>query len=657
MRPEGPFEPGTPRADDSDLIALGAFEDSAWARLRPPGAGEQEFHTRADDLVREPRTLAALAEADRAERYPIEVLDDLRAAGFTAFMEDSIREADAEGPRVSVIDFATLNVVLARADGALAITVGVNALAVLPAIVGASPEQFARMRARVGEGAFLSLLLTELRHGSNLARNAATAELGTLEGERFVPVSVGDTAATPTHARIRGTKDLINGTNHHELWLALIRIGEEEAGGDRGLGARAGHTVFFIDRGALSDEARARIEVFPAWRTLPARAADIGGVRFHDLVVPLSSAVGAVRAGFSIVRQALMISRGAIAALASGAATRARELAARYATRRDVWGSPIAGLEAIAEHLARVHALDRVVAAVALQASLASHALGIGAGYYTALAKLVGCSFAEEAVREGAHVLSARALVEDLPYARLRRDVSLYSVFDGTPHVMAEEISYRMAHMARPRNRAKGLVAETMLEQLRERMRPLPCRLRRVLSRRRRVEALDVAQRLRALAACAVDEEVGRLGEALAGVADRLLDAVGALDAAGRLFEEQALRFDGVRQLGNLEALTALMVLSPLGARAELIGPSSPVTSIEAAADRYAFASLGARTLVGVRGFVARALARGGLEGVALEADTELELEFAGSSERALAGFKAALTSGQETAAAGDASA
>src|SRR6185503_2257377 len=86
------------------------------------------------------------------------------------------------------------------------------------------------------------------------------------------------------------------------------------------------------------------------------------------------------------------------------------------------------------------------------------NALGLGAAHYTAVAKLACCRLAEEAVDEGRRVLGARALLAAHPYSQLVRDILLYGIFDGTSHLMLEQIQWRLAQeSARPERDADTL--------------------------------------------------------------------------------------------------------------------------------------------------------------------------------------------------------
>lgn len=66
---------------------------------------------------------------------------------------------------------------------------------------------------------------------------------------------------------------------------------------------------------------------------------------------------------------------------------------------------------------------------------------GLGAALYTAVSKYLCTTVAEKVIDEGTPVLSARALLRDEPYAQLLTDVRLFPIFDGTTHVILDEIA------------------------------------------------------------------------------------------------------------------------------------------------------------------------------------------------------------------------
>jgi alkylation response protein AidB-like acyl-CoA dehydrogenase len=358
-------------------------------------------------------TREELDRCEREEEFPEAVVARLDRLGLP--------ELFAGGPGTTACHIQSLNAIAAQASGSLAVSLGITGLALLPAYLAGTPDQLARIGARVAAGARAAMLLSEWATGSNLAATATRAER-VAGGWRLV-----------------GEKQLINLVRRAELFMTLARTAPPAAGP---LGQAAGLSLFLVERDA-------GVELLPRRRTLPVPAADIAGARFAGTQVAADALIGGEGEGFRIVQAALTLSRGGIAAFASGTASRASALAFAYARERAPYGEPIARLDAIADHLVRMAALDLACACVALKAAAAANALGPRAAYHTAVAKLVACDLAERAVAEGRAVLGARALLAELPYQQVARDVLLYGVFDGTRHVMLEHLLWRVRQMVR----------------------------------------------------------------------------------------------------------------------------------------------------------------------------------------------------------------
>jgi alkylation response protein AidB-like acyl-CoA dehydrogenase len=373
-----------------------------------------------------------LARCERNEEFPEELVTRLRQLDLPLLF------AAAPGPEITTTyHIHTLNALAAQRSASLAITLGITGLALLPAYLAATDDQLARIRERVLAGGQVAMLLSEWQRGSNLAGTETRGERGHIDGGAFRPIAPGQPAG---HYRITGEKQLINLVRRADLLMTLVRTGEPAPGS---LGRAGGLTMLLVERDGT-------VENLPRWRTLPAPAADIGGARFSGTLVPAERRIGEEGEGFRLVQSALTLSRGGIAAFASGTASRACGLAFAYASERAPYGEPIARLEPIAGHLARMAALDLAVTCVSLRAAAAANALGLRAAHQTAVAKLVACDLAERAVTEGRAVLSARALLHEHPYQQVVRDVILYGIFDGTRHVMLDQIAWRARQMCRP---------------------------------------------------------------------------------------------------------------------------------------------------------------------------------------------------------------
>ncbi|MFG1650033.1 acyl-CoA dehydrogenase family protein [Micromonospora sp. NPDC049275] len=486
-------------------------ETSAWQRLCPrPMAQVDPLPAIARHLQR-PDTARRLAAADADRTPPDDVLADLRELGVAAVYDPDSATA---------VHVNALNAVAARHSGSLAITLGVNALALLPLCITGTPEQRERAGAVLRGGGAAAMLLTELEHGSNLARTDTRVDP---DGDGY---------------RLTGEKQLINGGSRHDLLVTLARLGDTDRFG-----------LFLAER----DDT---VTALPRWRTLPATAADISGVRFAGTP---AQPIGAPGDGLTILQLTLALSRGGIGSLASGAASGALAQAVRYARERDVYGQPIVHLGAIAEHLARAAALDVLVAATAVKATFLINALGPAAAYTAAVAKYACCELAEQAVSEGRAVLGSRALVEEFGYAARVRDVLLYGVFDGTRHILLDQLQWRLERFAAGADRSGDgypMLAEAY-------SRP-PQPLARIARLRLRPYAPTPAARAATLASRTDRPAVVALGTLLT----RLVDLVAAARRCGRWAADQAWRFAAAAVLAEAEALLAAVELIDPGCRA-----------------------------------------------------------------------------------------
>lgn len=408
-------------------------DEGAWFRYSPWRLSAFPISTLAD-VLDDPEVAESLQCDERDGRYPEVALKALHSAGLGSLLVDG-----ASGPATASYPQVTALIsMLAQRSGSLGITVGVNVLALLPIYLAADIDLSAQVFADVRAGKFLSLLLTELSSGSDLLSGQLVALPALYEHNGLM------------HYRINGAKDLINGGTHHHLLVTLARTRGSRASSRRSPMEEMGDfTLFAVPRSEATVAA-------DRWRTLPAPAADIAGVSFFDAVVGTDRIIGREGEGFPIIRRTLTCSRGGIPALSSGTLSRARQLATAYARDRSLYGKPIAALAPIAEHLLALEALDRLVAAISIHAVAAVNMFGPGAATATAAAKSAGCALAEEGVREGARILGARALIADLPYAQLSRDILLYSVFDGTSHVVEEELAMHVEREARRRVRMRS---------------------------------------------------------------------------------------------------------------------------------------------------------------------------------------------------------
>ena len=162
------------------------------------------------------------------------------------------------------------------------------------------------------------------------------------------------------------------------------------------------------------------------------------------------------------------------------------------------------------------------------------------------MAKYACCALAEEAVTEARRVPASRALTEEFGFERIVRDVLLYSVFDGTSHVIADELQWRLTQFAASASQGD----RDALAPVRAAYAAKPRHLVHAARTRAAVDLTPLAARLHALAAIPSSLDVAPL----AGAADALVEIVRATRAHGRWERDQALRLDAADALARLEA-------------------------------------------------------------------------------------------------------
>lgn len=548
-----------------------------WMRFAPHAVLQDSVLRGLDAYLAQPSVQRQLEEDDAAERYPQTAIDGLHERGLATLFSEIGEDALATPYHLNA-----LGVLVASRTGALGITVGVNALALLPAYQAGTPEQLSEILGRVREGAFSGLLLTELAHGSNLSRTEASAEPGALDAAgRFRALNAGEAA---THYRLSGSKDLINGGTKHDLLFALMRTRPSEEGNPNPspLAARGAHSVFFVPR-------QEGVKALSKWATLPARGADISGVEF-DLVVTSDSRLSAEGEGFTLIQKTLAMSRGGVSSLAAGVVASAREHAWLYAQRREIGGHPIAEFGAIQDHLVRLDALSRTVAAISLRAAAWSNACGQKAALYSGVAKLMACDFAEEGVEQGRIVLAGRGLLAGLPYERLVRDVLLFGVFDGTRHVMLEELQMRLAGAVRSWRGKKERERDTVAEA-REIYGEAPRSVVETLRIRCKRKPFLLPLHLRALAKLPGAVTL----EPLADLAEAVFRLVDAVREDGTWKSDQVVRFELAECYATLEGLVALIEVCDPDRRASLIDRAPRFTELDVLSFRFALRWLGGR--------------------------------------------------------------
>lgn len=599
---------------------------AAWLRLQPAPIHEEPLLAALAKWLGAEETREALRACDRQRAYPERLVAQARDLGLVDLLMDG-GVAPGRRSSVTVPHLSAVNFMAARCGGSLAITIGVNFLALLPVNLSGTDQQRAQVRRQLDSGALSSMLLTEQRHGSNLLGNEAFAERGIVDPEGAFVAHAGTDFS---HYRLAGHKDTINGGSRHGVLVSLLRTRKREERVEGPLAARGDFSLFVVPRDRT-------VVATHRWHTLPAKAADISSLAFAGTVVPRAALLESEGDGFPLVQKTLAFSRGGISALACGASSWAVEHATAYARQRslaagagDARPAGIVALGAIAHHLVKAAALDLIAATTSLRSIAMMNAFGVVGAPSTAVSKLLSCELAELAVTECRKVLGGRALLVDDPFETVIRDVLLYGVFDGTSHVMLEQIQSRLATMAGPGPSLDDGEAPRTLDALGAMYRTAPRAIRELGRTDPSASPPGLWARVVALESVDPKDHVA----ALPALVEALLLLVRHARTSGAWAVDHALRFELASTFAGVEGLVALTELADPKRRGRLGLETSVVDDpVDVAGYRFAWhwwaAQLTQRIRAHWQGLGAssagpRAASFGGLEG--LEAALQREL-------------------------------
>jgi alkylation response protein AidB-like acyl-CoA dehydrogenase len=379
-----------PAADERErLLAL----DAHLARILPEGRGAE---------------LEARGEFPDAE---------LRAFAREGFIRDLV-----PGDQGGSLDWArAMRIALHFAAHDLDVTlcIGGTVLGGMPVLVAGDAAHRAQYFAPLLRGEMGGFGLSEWAHGSDLLAIAAVAEPLDARG---APCAMADAA----RFRLNGTKSPVNNGTRGANVVVLVRTGES--------GDPFGYSLFLVPRetpGVLPG---------PKYAPLGFRCMDLSGITLDRAELPKGALLGKAGEGFVHARRALEVSRSGVATMAVGPQATCLALALAHARDRHLYGAPIGALGGVQAIVARVFARFAEALAIARRAVRAAARFPESARAFTAAAKFVCPTLLEETVHDVGTLLGARSLMEDLPFARLRRSAPLLAIFDGSSQLQLDEL-------------------------------------------------------------------------------------------------------------------------------------------------------------------------------------------------------------------------
>lgn len=248
-----------------------------------------------------------------------------------------------------------------------------------------------------------SYCLTEPGSGSDAAALKTTARL---EGDHYV---------------VNGTKQFITGGGVNDLYVTMVRTGDNGAKGISCL-------VIEKDQEGVSFGAN---EKKLGWNSSPTAQ-----VSFDNVKVPVENRVGAEGDGFKFAMAGLDGGRLNIGACSLGGAQRCLDEAIQYAKDRQQFGKPIADFQNTQFTLA-----DMATNLEASRALLYLAAAKVTAGApdktrFAAMAKRLASDNGSQIVDQALQIFGGYGYLKDYPIERFWRDLRVHRILEGTNEVM-----------------------------------------------------------------------------------------------------------------------------------------------------------------------------------------------------------------------------
>nr|WP_315384125.1 acyl-CoA dehydrogenase family protein [uncultured Sphingomonas sp.] len=242
------------------------------------------------------------------------------------------------------------------------------------------------------------------------------------------PGSGSDAAALKTravrdgdHYIVTGTKQFISGGGENDLYVTMVRTGED---GPKGISA----LVIEKDMPGVSFGAQERKL---GWHSQPTAQ-----VNFDSVRVPAENLIGAEGEGFRIAMMGLDGGRLNIGACSLGGAQRCLDEAVRYTQERKQFGKAIADFQNTQFMLA-----DMATELEAARALLYLAAAKVTAGTpdktrFAAMAKRLATDTGSAVVDRALQLHGGYGYLMDYPIERFWRDLRVHSILEGTNQVM-----------------------------------------------------------------------------------------------------------------------------------------------------------------------------------------------------------------------------
>ncbi|GLQ06458.1 acyl-CoA dehydrogenase family protein [Sneathiella chinensis] len=278
------------------------------------------------------------------------------------------------------------------------------------------------------------------RFGSDVVRGKFLPKLTTMEhfaSYCLTEPGAGSDAASLTtravrdgdHYVIDGGKAFISGGGRSDVYVTMVRTGDEGAGGISCI-------VIPNDTPGLSFGAQERKM---GWNSQPTAQVLFDGCR-----VPVENLVGKEGEGFKIAMMGLDGGRLNIGACSLGAARACLEAAQEYTADRKQFGAPIGHLQAVQFTLADMATELEAARLMIRQAAAKLDAKDREATLFCAMAKRFATDVGFKVCNEALQLHGGYGYLKDFPIERFVRDTRVHQILEGTNEIMRVVISRKL---------------------------------------------------------------------------------------------------------------------------------------------------------------------------------------------------------------------
>lgn len=348
------------------------------------------------------------AQWDAEAIFPVETMRKAAELGFAGIY---VRD-DVGGSGLSRLDAALIFEALSMGCTSTAAYISIHNMASWMIDTFGSDEQRQKWLPRLTSMDLIaSYCLTEPGAGSDAASLKTKA---VRDGDHYV---------------INGAKAFISGSGTSDIYVCMIRTGDEGAGGV---------SCIVVEKGTPGLSFGA-IEKKMGWNSQPTAA-----VIFEDCRVPVSNLIGAEGDGFKIAMKGLDGGRLNIGACSIGTAQTALDAAMAYAKDRNQFGKAIASFQATQFKLADMETELEAARLLLRQAATKLDQKMPDSTKHCAMAKRLATDTGFNVVNQALQIHGGYGYLKDYQMERHLRDVRVHQILEGTNEIMRVIISREM---------------------------------------------------------------------------------------------------------------------------------------------------------------------------------------------------------------------